>query len=326
MNIFARIKNSTYEQRLLITTATTATLGLAAAVAKILFGVFFDPILCAVGAYGLFLTIAKIQCVLGAAKKRSFEKSNLLIALFLFLAGLGYIGYMSIALGIGYAPKKHSLFVAVIIAAIAFFEMGLAIRGLVKTKKHGHLYRDMKIISFSSAASAILTAQIALLSTLSDTVTPNFYTGIGLGAVTCLLAVYVYFAPRFSTFDREHNVFVLKDPEKNTLVDMESPAFSLPLKHSRIYGKYEYRASVTGDTVDGHIVKHSDFFKRQHILVKILLIILSEILVFVYAVGYAIWFCRTADMPTRLKRKMQKNGFEYTEAASPEEEQGEIIL
>lgn len=305
-----------FEERLIITTAITMTTSALIAAGKILIGLFSDFILVVVGIFGVLLLAAKLQCVLGAKKKTgNFKARNSLIALFMLIAGLVYIFYMGRLLIIGGGSERYGTIKAIMTATIAFFEMGLAVYGLIKTKNKGHYYRDIKIISFVSGMTAIMTAQIALTS-LSDKDT-NFYngiTGVIIGVVTVLLAVYVYFAPQISIIDREHNAFRLCTPSLNeTIKPSADGKVELVLCRSAIYSSCVYRAQMSGDVVEGDIVKTVSGFFRLRIEIKIVLLILSEILVFVWLAGYAVYFFRTVNLPRKLEALMADNGFKKIE-------------
>lgn len=308
--LVAKYKNTPYEKRLVITTVFTMCVSSAMALSKIILGLFSDYTLCAVGVFNILLMTAKLSCVLGVKKNVKYDRRNAFTAIFLFFAGLIYTAYMFAAMYFDFFGK-YTMFVSIALAAFAFTELGIAIYGLVKTKRREHYYRNIKIISFASALTAIMTAQIALLGfgESGDYTYINSYSGMAIGAVTMLLAVYIYFAPQISAVGREHNVFRLADPAKNNIINMSENSVKLTLKHSRVYGEYVFAAEIKGDVVDGNIEKHNTFWKRLPLVVKILFIILSEILVFVYAVGYAVWFVRTVDMPAKLNKLLSSRGF-----------------
>lgn len=310
--IIEKIRSVPYEKRIIAVSTVTTGINSVVALGKIAVGIFSDIVMCAVGVFNVFLIIAKISCIVGERKRRPFGKRNTFTAVFLFCAGLLYTGYMAASLFFGMPKREYMFWTPIMMAAIAFTEMGVAVYGLIKTKRRGHYYRNIKIISFVSALTAIMTAQIALLSFNSDGDNgfANGYAGIGLGIITMLLAVYVYFAPQISTIDREHNIFRLAEPQKNRLVDMNAQNTEITLRKSKIHGDCIFAAVSDGRILDGHIKKTSGFWKGLPLIEKILFIILSEILIFVWAISYAIYFFRTLDMPGKLGKTMKQNGFE----------------
>lgn len=305
------IRSIPYETKLLYTTTVTMTAGLVMTMGKIIFGVFTDIILCAVGAFNLMLLIAKLGCVIGIRKNKTFNNRNTFTAIFLFFGGLLYSVYMSLNLLLDIPQDGYSMVTAIIIATISFTELAIAIYGLIRTKEKGHYYRNIKIISFASSLIAIMTAQIAILSFTNETDVSHFnsYSGIAVGGITMLLAIYVYFAPQISTIDRQHNTFKLVEVEKNMLIDMKQKSINLLLIKSKIYGDIIYQAFVENDIIDGNIVKKRGVWSQSHVIVKIICIILSEILIFVWAIGYIVYFMRTIDMSLKLHKKMLSNGF-----------------
>lgn len=311
MKLIDKIKALSYEQTLICTATVTMIGGALLAVGKIITGLIADPVLIAAGAFSAMLAAAKLTCILGARKNKEFRRRNTFTAAFLFLGGLAYTGYMIIPLKFELAAKEYSMFTAVATAALAFGELGLAVYGIAKSKRKSHDYRNVYIINLASALISLMTAQIALLAFTGQEGASvyNGYSGIGVGVLTMLTAIYVYFAPQFSAIDRERNVFRLSDGALNRLVDMSCANAEIMLCKSRIYGSCVYKYSVNGSEVDGRIERSKGFWKGLPLLIKILFIILSEILVFVWLSGYAVFFVRSADMPGKLKRIMTGNGF-----------------
>lgn len=311
MKIIDKIKNLSYEEALIYTTTVTVCGGALFAVGKIIVGIITDPVLIAAGAFSAMLTVARLTCIIGAKKNKEFRKRNTLTAVFLFLGGLLYSVYMSISLYHNVSAKEYSMYMAVATAALAFGELGFAIYGLIRTKRKAHDYRNIQIINLASAFISLMTAQIAIIAFMKEDGASvyNGYTGMEIGVITMLMAVYVYFAPQFGTIGRERNVFRLSAESLNGLVDMTCANAEIILCKSNIYGSYGYKFSVSGEEVDGRIEKSKGFWHGLPLLIKILFIILSEILVFVWLAGYAVYFVRSVDMPGKLKRIMEKNGF-----------------
>ena len=311
--VIAKIRSIPYEKRLLATSTFTTGCNTLIAAGKIIVGIFSDLVMCAVGVFNILLMITKITCIVGAKKNKPFGKRNAFSAVFLFFAGLVYALYMGASLVFTMPQKTYSMWTSVMMAAIAFAEMGVAIYGLIKTKRRGHYYRNIKIVSFVSALIAIMTAQVALLSFSEDAMLAanNSYTGIGIGIITMLLALYVYYAPQISVIDREHNIFRLADKSADKITDTEQAHAEITLVKSKIHGDYVFDYEKDGDAVDGHIKKKRGFWKGLPLAVKIIFIILSEILVFVWAVSYAVYFFRTLDLPAKQKKLMENNGYEF---------------
>lgn len=137
----------------------------------------------------------------------------------------------------------------------------------------------------------------------------NCISGINIGVITILLAVLVYFAPKISTVDRHHNVFALTDAARNGIIDMSAVSVGLAVRKSRIYGDWVYKAQIQESRIDGSLVKTDGLLRRLNVAWKIVFIILSEILIFVWLFGYVVHFIRTVDMPKKLDKLMTANGF-----------------
>ncbi len=248
--------------------------------------------------------------------KLTFKQRNILIAFFLFLSSVLYIGFMCRMFFIERHIKSQSMVFVLLLALISFVELGFGIAGLIKTKSKGHYYRNIKIINFCVAVIAILTTQMSILNMMSITGIvdiANAFTGVGVGAFIAICAVYILFAPKTSIIDREHNVFVIENREKNKLFDLDAETIKICLSRSSIHGSYIYRATICGDIIDGHIEREPSLWKRMHVFRKVICCILSEILIFVWLTGRLIFFFRSINLPKRLKIKMKNNGFAKVE-------------
>lgn len=303
----------TFEQKIVLKTVLGLCFSAVLASGKLVIGLFTDYNLCSIAIYTFGILLAKAQCVLGIKSKRlTFKQRNTLVAVFLFLSSLIYIGFMCRMFFIERRLKSNGMSYVLLLAFISFLEFGFAIAGLLRIKNRGHLYRNIKIINLCVALIAILTTQMSILNmtSKSDVVDiSNAYSGIGVGIFIALCAVYILLAPITSVIGRERNVFVLKDDSKNKLIDMQREQVEITLCRSRVYGSYIYRATVQNNVVSGDIERGSSLWKRMHILLKILCCILSEILLFVWLAGRFVFFLRSVNLPRRLERKMTANGF-----------------
>lgn len=315
--LIRKYKDASFEQRIIITTVIGLCFSTVLASGKLVIGLFTDYNLCSIAVYTFAILLAKLECVLGVkSEKRSFKQRNILIAVFLFVSSFVYIGFMCRLFFIERTPKEYSLVYVELLALISFAELGFAVAGLFRTKNKGHFYRDIKIINFAIALIALLTTQTTILDFTGTTNVDilNAYSGIGVGGFIALCAVYILVAPKISVIDREHNVFRLEHADKNTLIDLSAPTAEITLCKSSVYGGYLYRANVQDRRrVDGHIVRGKSLWKRMHVVFKILCCILSEILIFAWLIGRAVFFLRSANIPKRLDKIMIENGFVKTE-------------
>jgi cbb3-type cytochrome oxidase subunit 3 len=313
-NLIRKYKELSFEQKTIIKTILGLCFSAILASGKFVIGLFTDYNMISIAVYTSGILLAKLECVLGAkSNKLTFKQRNILVAFFLFLSSVFYIGFMCRMFFIERRLKNNSMIYVLLLAFISFVELGFAIAGLLRIKNKGHLYRNIKIINFCIALVAILTTQMAILNMTSETDVvsiANAYTGIGIGIFIALCAVYILFAPKISIIDRENNVFELKDETKNKLINMENDTAEIPLCRSKVYGSYIYCATIANGQVNGNIERGTTLWKHMHILLKILCCILSEILLFVWLIGRLIFMFRSINLPRRLENKMSKNGFE----------------
>lgn len=303
-----------FEQKTILKTMIGLWFSSLLACGKLVIGIFTDYNLISIAVYTFGILLAKLECVLGAkTDKSTFKRCNVLTAVFLLISSFLYIGYMSRMFFIERRIKNNGMIYVLLLAFISFCELGFAIAGLIRTINKGHYYRNIKIINFCMAIIAILTTQMAILNMESGTDVVNIfnaYSGIGVGIFIALCAVYILIAPKTSIIDREHNLFVLKEADKNRLIDMQGENTELLLCRSAVYGDYIFRAKIRNETVEGDIVRGKSLWKRMHVLLKILCCILSEILIFAWLLGRLVLFFRSVNLPGRLIDLMKKNGFE----------------
>lgn len=312
-NLLRKYKEMSFEQKTIYKTIIGLCVSAVLACGKIVIGLFTDYNLISIAVYTFGILLSKLECVLGVKTKYlTFKQRNILISFFLFVSSILYIGFMCRMFFIERQIKSQSMMFVLLLAFISFVELGFAIGGLIRTKKKGHYYRNIKIINFCVAMIAILTTQMSILNMMSTTGIVNIanaITGIGVGVFIALCAIYILFAPKISVIDREHNVFVLKNADKNKLINLENETAELLLSKSIVYGSYVYRAKVKDGIIDGHIERETSLWKRMHIAWKMVFCILSEILIFVCLIGRLIFFFRSINLPKRLEIEMNNNAF-----------------
>lgn len=316
-NIIRKYRELSFEQKTIYKTIIGLCFSTVLASGKFVIGLFTDYNLISIAVYTFGILLAKLECVLGVKTNRlTFKQRNILVSVFLFVSSVFYIGFMCRMFFIERQIKSRSMVYVLLLALISFAELGFAIAGLIRTKNKGHYYRNIKIINFCVAIIAILTTQTSILNMMNKTDVAdmaNAYTGIGVGAFIALCAVYILVAPKTSVIDREHNVFVIENYEKNKLMDLNAETVKIRLSWSSIHGSYVYRATVCGDIIDGHIERERSLWKRMHVAWKVICCILSEILIFVWLISRLLYFFRSMNLPKRLEIKMKNNGFAKVE-------------
>ncbi len=312
-NLIRKYREMPFEQKTILKTIIGLCFSAVLACGKLVIGLFTDYNLISIAVYTFGILLAKSECVLGVkTNKRTFKQRNILTAVFLFISSVFYIGFMCRMFFIERHIKSQSMVYVLLLAFISFVELGFAIAGLIRTKNKGHYYRNIKIINFCVALIAILTTQMSILNMYSESGVVNIenaYLGIGVGIFIALCAIFILSAPKISIIDREHNVFKLENEMNNKVIDMDCETVEIVLSCSVVYGSYVYRATVKDGIIDGHIERNKSLWRRMHLFWKIICCILSEILLFFWLIGRLLLFFRTINLPERLERKMNNNGF-----------------
>lgn len=291
-------------------------LNICLAVGKFFLACFRGVFFFVSGMINVFWLISKIECYLGLKKKgkRKFETRNTLVAVFVMLAGLQYAIYMLTLIISNRTVMDYGQWLSIGIATVSFIELGMAIYGLCTTKGKGHYFRDLKIINFCSTLTSMIWTEVALLSFTTgiegDARLICGISGACVGVVIILFGVYILFAPKISLIDREHNVFKRIEGKESLLKTDEGGKIEIMLVKSKIYGSYVYKAKLSDGVVDGHIVKTKSELRKLNIAWKILFIILSEILIFPYAIGAMVYFFRTINVLKKLEDHMASLNFE----------------
>ncbi len=270
-------------------------------VGKILFGVFFDFFFCVSGIFNLFIFFSKKICYEELFINDSNNlKKNIKIAIYLFSAGLFYLLYMLRLIFKEESGRTYTFYIAIGIAFVSFFELGLALYGIIADKGQTRIYRNLKIINFCSALTAIMLTQIAILSFTGTTNVnqTNGFIGMGIGIIIMILSLYIYFAPSISLKDRSHQEFLI-----NSDINEE---INIPLKHSFIYGDYVYKGIISNGKISGDITKEKGGFLKIPIFFRVILIILSEILIFPFLLGRLIYFFRVISLPKKLENILKE--------------------
>jgi len=229
------------------------------------------------------MMFAKLFCLQGLSKgKESFKKYNNLIGLFLLFAGIQYSIYMGRLIYSDVEVMKYNMILGITVALISFVELGIALIGCFKVTNKGHLFRNIKLINLCSAFTAIVTTEVAIMSFASefDSRLLDGLFGLVVGVIIILIAIYIFIAPRISLIDKEYNVYECKSDEHILKEDINVLLYS-----SKFYAPIFYEGKVNGSKIEGHIKKGKTPIWSYNIFILIIVITLSEILIFPYAIG-----------------------------------------
>ncbi|MDE5715271.1 MAG: hypothetical protein K2I42_03970 [Anaeroplasmataceae bacterium] len=305
-NWILKYRSLTFEQRTIFN--TKFSIGFNAFLAIVKFSLSFLNLAFLVsGIVNICLMLAKLECLLGVIhpRKRAFKKRNSLIALFLILAGIQYTFYMGRLIFTSAESSQYYMSVGLVIACSSFVEMGIAIRGCFSASGRGHYYRNIKLISLCSALTAIALTEMAIMSFSNQSSTKEFdgIFGVCVGAIIILLGIYVYFAPKISILDHRYHRYILTQNS-----NISSDDLTLEITNSYIYGNFVYVAILRDGMVEGLIFKRKSPIRQWNIFLKIFIIILSEILIFPYALGGLIFYFRSGKIVKSLDNKMKELG------------------
>lgn len=254
----------------------------------------------------VLMMMAKVECYLGEKniKDKTFEYRNKMTSLFVVLAGIQYSLYMGRMLFVDAKIYDYGLFVAVIIALVSFVEITFAIIGCFKVNGKGHYYRNIKIVNLCSAITAIVVTFVALITVAgqNDPRIPSGIFGLCVGILIVLFGLFILVAPKISLVDNEHNVYI---GSKN----FSEKELLIPLTNSKFYANYIYEAKVSNGVADGHIIRLKSPIFKWNIYIKILVIILSEILIFPYAIGAFVFYFKNRKLIKKLDEKTDQLGF-----------------
>lgn len=308
--LITKYKQLSFEDKTIFTTQISILINATLAIGKIFLSIFRGVFFFIAGVVNIFIMIAKLECFLGVKQpeKKSFNYRNTMIGLFLMFAGMQYSLYMGRMIFADIEIMQYSITLGCCVAFVSFVEMGLAIRGCFLSFGKGHYYRNIKLINLCSALTALVLTEVALMSFASETdfKKESGIFGFIVGGIMILIAIFIFAAPKVSIVDREHNVYEkMNDEPDNDL----NTTIHLPLTHSKLYGNYDYIATKNGNRIDGYIKKGKSPIRNFPILLKIFLIILSEILIFPYAIGAFIFYLKNCNIIKRLDQKMEEEGY-----------------
>ena len=303
------IKRFNKEDRIFkLTTICSLSLNLFIGIGKWILAIFSGVVFFVSGVVNILMGIAKLISYIGLLNNDSdFKKRNFIVSFLVFLSGAEYFIYMlNVYLG-NFPLSAYEMQIALLIALVSFIEIGMAIYGLVKIRGRGHSFKNIKLINFVLALEAMVLTETAILSfTESETFASSSLFGLITGIFVMVLSLFMFLSPFITITNQEQNDFLLIQKSKNNLIKEEG---SLTLAKSFIYGNYVYLYKFNGEVVSGNIIKEDGFWKKTHLLIKIILIVLSEILIFVWLIGRFIYFLRCMFLIKKLQKVMIENGF-----------------
>lgn len=328
--IIGTLVEYTFEERTMFATKISIIQNLILSIGKIIFALitksyfFFFA-----GIFNYSIGVAKKECYDGVNKNfvkttdEEFKKINNKVASLIMLASIMYIIYM--ARHIFYPDAKpfhYNIYMSIVIAGVSFVEFSIAIGGMIKVKEKGLLYRNVKIMNFIMALTAIVMTQIAILSSLDSTNNvANGITGLVVGIVALVLSIFIYFSPSITLIDRDLNDFkflstkedcikTLKKQKTKYRIIIENDMLFILFFKSKIYGTYIYEAMISEREVVGKIFYHRKKFKYLKVYQRIIFILFIYILLPLYLIGRFFVYIKNMNLPHKLELLMNKSKME----------------
>lgn len=309
LKVINKYRGLSFKEKTIFTTRFSILVNFLLGAIKTILSFFFGIFFLVSAIVNFFVMLAKLECYLGERypDKKSFEYRNKCVGFFLLIAGLEYAIYMGRMIFTNVKIMEYDMVLGIIIACISFVELAFAIKGCFNSYGKGHYYRNIKLISLCSALTAIVLTEVALTSFASenDLRVINGVVGMVVGIIMVLISVYIFIAPRISIVDREHNTYKLNEGAK----PIKDEEVKIQLTNSKFYRDYVYVGKVEGDTIEGHIVQEKSPIWSWNIYWLSLVILLSEILIFPYAVGALVFHFKSRVIIDNLDKKMIEKGY-----------------
>lgn len=313
--IINHVRSMTFEQKTYYSARLSILLNLILGSFKVILSFFYGIFFLVSGIINLLIMLAKLENYLGIKHptKKSFKYRNIFTGVVIIIAGAQYAIYMGRMLYTHIDLMKYDGVLAVGIATVSFVEMIVSIIGCFKVYGKGHFYRNLKVINLISSMTAIVLTEVALMSFASDFDTRiiDGVFGLSVGALISLLGVFILIAPKISIVDHMHNRYKINK-------QIDETYFEVKLTNNKIYSDYIYKAQIQNNIVDGYLVKSKSPIFKWNIYVKILIIVLSEILIFPYMFGAIINYFNNSSLIKKLDNYMMKLG--YTKIKESEDE------
>lgn len=310
VKLIDKYRSLSFEGKTIFTTKISILMNLCLGIGKIILSFFMGVFFAVAGIVNICIVMAKSECYVGVKEphNKSFNHRNKFISAFLFVAGLQYSIYMGRLIFTDISIMDYDMILGISIACVSFVELAIAIKGCFNSFGKGHYYRNIKLISLCSALTAIVLTEVALTSFAAegDTRLINGIVGMLVGIVIILISIYIYYAPRVSIVDREHNIYRLING--NNSINEEK--VNIKLTNSKFYGDYVYIGINKDNIIDGHINKEKSPIFGWNIYIKILIIVLSEILIFPYAIGALVFHIKCRNIIKKLDLMMIEKGYE----------------
>ncbi len=153
----------------------------------------------------------------------------------------------------------------------------------------------------------------------------NGIVGIVVGMAIILLGVFAIIAPHFSLTDKTEYAFKKLDNDSS---NFKEDIINIQLTNYKFYSNFYFIGEKADNFIYGKVVKGKNPFLKLNIMLKILIVLLSEILIFFYLVGILINFFKHPKVIVNLNNIMSENNYQQIMISEDEKNGikfGEII-
>ena len=211
MNYINNYRKMSFEEKAITNTFISIIFNGLMAVLKFILAIFNGFFFIVAGIINVLVLASKLHCYLGVKypNLKSFKYRNKMTSILLILAGVQYVIYMLRLIIFDIEIMDYGIILGITIALVSFIELSLSIKGCFNACGKGHYFRNIKLISLSSALTAIVLTEVALLSFSHDG-DANFINGVVgsiVGVIIILIGIYMQIAPSISIIDKIHNVY-----------------------------------------------------------------------------------------------------------------------
>ncbi len=288
-------------ERSIYSTNISIVLNILMFIGKVTLSFIFNIYFLISGIINLVVCFSKIICLKGINKDNKYiKKYNKLIGLCLMVAGLFYSVYMMRLIFTDIEIFNYNMVLGITIALVSFIELSVAIIGIFRIKEKGNYYINIKLINISTALTAISLTELALMSFAyqGDSRFIDGLFGVIIGFIILLIGIYILISFKYTLVSKEYQEFYLNKINDQKVV--------INLYHSKIYSSIYYEGNITNSVLTGFIKKSKSPIFDYNIFLLIIVLILSEILIFPFAIGALINHFKGRQIINKLNEEIKK--------------------
>lgn len=291
----------TPDQRSIYSTNISIVLNILMFIGKITLSLIFNIYFLISGIINLVVCFSKIICLKGINKDYKYiKKYNKLIGLCLIIAGLFYSLYMTRLIFTDIEIFNYNIVLGISIALVSFIELSVAVVGIFRIKEKGNYFINIKLINISTALTAISLTELALMSFAynGDSRLIDGLFGIIIGFIIVLIGLYILISFKYTLVNKEYQEYECTNVENKKVV--------IYLYQSKIYSSIYYEGYIKDNILTGYIKKTKSPIFDYNIVLLVFILILSEILIFPYALGAFVNHFKGRKIVNKLNDEIKK--------------------